>query len=78
MRAIDPRLNRDALGAEVRVEAGGQARLRLVHAAGSYLSSGPAGTTLILSVPMPERAADPVAVPALAELAEDPTQWGDL
>jgi hypothetical protein len=39
VRAIDPALNRDAIGAEVRVEAGGQARLRVVSAAESYLSS---------------------------------------
>jgi hypothetical protein len=39
VRAIDPRLNRDAYGAEVRVRAGGKERLRLVNPADSYLSS---------------------------------------
>jgi hypothetical protein len=52
VRAIDPRLNRDAYGAEVRVEAAGVTRLRLVNPADSFLSSsspvahfglGPAG-----------------------------------
>lgn len=39
VRAIDPRLNRDAIGAEVRVEAGETTRLRLIHSAESYLSA---------------------------------------
>jgi hypothetical protein len=39
VRAIDPKLNRDALGAEVRVQAGGETRLRLIHSAESYLSA---------------------------------------
>jgi len=39
VRAVDPRLNRDAIGAEVRVVAHGQTRLRLVHSAESYLSA---------------------------------------
>jgi hypothetical protein len=39
VRAIDPALNRDAIGAEVRVRAGGKERLRLVNPADSYLSS---------------------------------------
>jgi enediyne biosynthesis protein E4 len=39
VRAIDPRLNRDAIGAEVRVDAGGTTRLRLIHSAESYLSA---------------------------------------
>src|SRR5205085_7096644 len=35
VRAVDPRLNRDALGAEVRVEAGGVRRVRLADSADS-------------------------------------------
>jgi hypothetical protein len=35
----DPRLDRDALGAEVTVQTGQQHWLRLIHAASSYLSS---------------------------------------
>jgi hypothetical protein len=41
VRATDPKLNRDALGAEVRVEAGGRTRLRLAGGADSYLSASP-------------------------------------
>ena len=40
VRAIDPALNRDAYGAEVRVTAGGRDRMKLVSPAESYLSSG--------------------------------------
>jgi hypothetical protein len=39
VRAVDPRWNRDALGAEVVVTAAGQRYLRVVSAAESYLSS---------------------------------------
>jgi hypothetical protein len=39
VRTIDPALKRDAYGAEVRVRAGKQQWLRLVHPAQSYLSS---------------------------------------
>jgi hypothetical protein len=39
VRAIDPRLHRDAYGAEVRVRAGGREQIRLVQPGGSYLSS---------------------------------------
>ena len=39
VRALDPRWNRDAIGAEVVVTAGGQRRVRVVTAAESYLSS---------------------------------------
>lgn len=40
VRAVDPALRRDAYGAEVRVRAGGQERLRLINPAQSYLCSG--------------------------------------
>jgi hypothetical protein len=40
VRATDPRLKRDAYGAEVRVRAGGRQWLRLINPAESYLSSG--------------------------------------
>jgi hypothetical protein len=40
VRAFDPRLNRDAYGAEVVVKAGGKDRVRLVNPAQSYLCSG--------------------------------------
>jgi hypothetical protein len=44
VRARDPRLRRDAYGAEVRVQLGDRQLLRLVNPAQSYLSSGsPAG-----------------------------------
>jgi hypothetical protein len=39
VRAVDPRGNRDALGAEVAVTVGGQRRVRVVTAAESFLSS---------------------------------------
>jgi hypothetical protein len=39
VRALDPRLHRDAYGAEVRVRAGGRSWLRLVNPASSYLCS---------------------------------------
>ncbi len=39
VRAIDPAVNRDAYGAEVRVAAGGREWLRLVNPGESYLSS---------------------------------------
>jgi hypothetical protein len=39
VRAIDPKLNRDAYGAEVTVKAGGTTRLRLVTTSDTYLSS---------------------------------------
>jgi enediyne biosynthesis protein E4 len=39
LRALDPKLKRDAYGAEVRVRAGTQTWLRLIHPAQSYLSS---------------------------------------
>ena len=39
VRAVDPNLNRDAYGAEVRVRAGGREQLRLVNPGESYLSS---------------------------------------
>lgn len=40
VRAFDPKRNRDAYGAEVRVRAGGREFVRLVNPAESYLSSG--------------------------------------
>jgi hypothetical protein len=40
VRAFDPKLRRDAYGAEVRVRAGTRTWLRLVNPAQSYLSSG--------------------------------------
>lgn len=39
VRAFDPKLNRDAYGAEVRVRMGGKQVLRLINPADSYLSS---------------------------------------
>src|SRR5262249_17862658 len=39
VRALDPGYNRDAYGAEVRVRADGQDRLRLINPAQSFLSS---------------------------------------
>jgi hypothetical protein len=39
VRALDPKLNRDAYGAEIVVRAAGKSWLRLIHAGGSYLSS---------------------------------------
>lgn len=39
VQAIDPQLNRDALGAEIRVRAGGKEYVRLVNPSESYLSS---------------------------------------
>jgi hypothetical protein len=41
VRAVDPKLNRDAYGAEVRVRAGGKEYVRVVNPAESYLTSGP-------------------------------------
>lgn len=41
VRAIDPTLKRDAIGAEVVVRANGVSRLRLVASGDSYLSAGP-------------------------------------
>ena len=38
-RAIDPKLNRDAYGAEVRVRSGSREWLRLINPAESYLCS---------------------------------------
>jgi hypothetical protein len=40
VRTLDPKLKRDAYGAEVRVRAGGKQWLRLINPAQSYLSSG--------------------------------------
>jgi hypothetical protein len=40
IRAVDPALGRDAIGAEVRVRAGGRQLVRLINPAASYLSSG--------------------------------------
>ena len=40
LRAFDPKLERDAYGAEVRVRAGDNERLRIINPAQSYLSSG--------------------------------------
>jgi signal transduction histidine kinase len=42
------------------------------------LSSGPGGTTLILSVPWIEGAVERPPPPPVAPLPEDPTGWGDL
>jgi hypothetical protein len=39
VRAVDPALKRDALGAEVRVKAGGRRWVRQISPAGSYLCS---------------------------------------
>jgi hypothetical protein len=41
VRTIDPRLKRDAYGAEVRVKIAGKEHLRVVNPAESYLCSGP-------------------------------------
>jgi hypothetical protein len=43
VRAIDPALNRDAVGAEVAVKAGGVRRARVVASSDSFLSAGPGG-----------------------------------
>jgi enediyne biosynthesis protein E4 len=40
VKAFDPKLNRDAYGAEVRVRAGGREFVRLINPAESYLCSG--------------------------------------
>jgi hypothetical protein len=40
VRAFDPKLNRDAYGAEVRVRAGGKEQVRVVNPAEGYLCSG--------------------------------------
>jgi hypothetical protein len=40
VRALDPRRNRDAYGAEVRVRAGGKEYVRVLNPAESYLCSG--------------------------------------
>jgi signal transduction histidine kinase len=42
------------------------------------MSSGPGGTTLILSVPLAESEEQAVAPPAIVHEAEDPTGWGEL
>jgi signal transduction histidine kinase len=43
------------------------------------LSSGPGGTTLILSVPLQDGAACPIDFqPRVTEQSQDPTQWGEL
>ena len=43
------------------------------------LSSGPSGTTLILSVPLDQPPAPPAeAMPALHTDPQDPTEWGEL
>ena len=42
VRAVDPKLRRDAYGAEVRVRAGGREWLRSINPAESFLSSGSA------------------------------------
>ena len=39
MRAVDPRYHRDAIGAVVRVVAGGRTLVRTITRASSYLSS---------------------------------------
>jgi hypothetical protein len=41
VRAIDPSLNRDAIGAEVVVKAGGKRLMRTIRSNDSYLSAGP-------------------------------------
>lgn len=42
------------------------------------LSSSPAGTTLILSVPLAESEEQPIEPPPVVHEAEDPTGWGEL
>ncbi|HEY2909357.1 MAG TPA: CRTAC1 family protein [Gemmataceae bacterium] len=42
VKAIDPKRNRDAYGAEIRVRAGGKSYFRVLSPAESYLCSGPA------------------------------------
>jgi hypothetical protein len=42
VRALDPKRNRDAVGAEVTVRAGGVSRVRVIGSADSFLSAGPA------------------------------------
>jgi hypothetical protein len=39
VRAVDPRLHRDAIGAMVRVQAGGRSFVRCIESSSSYLSS---------------------------------------
>jgi hypothetical protein len=39
VRAVDPQLRRDAIGAEIRIRAAGQTWIRLINPAASYLSS---------------------------------------
>jgi hypothetical protein len=41
LRAVDPKLKRDAYGAEVRLRAGGREFIRLINPAESYLCNGP-------------------------------------
>ena len=41
VRAIDPALNRDAIGAEIVVHANGVARMRIIGSGDSYLSASP-------------------------------------
>jgi enediyne biosynthesis protein E4 len=45
VRAVDPKLKRDAYGAEVRVRAAGREQMRLVNPADSYLCSSSAEVT---------------------------------
>jgi hypothetical protein len=63
VRAVDPKLNRDAYGAEVRVRAGGRTWLRWVNPGSSYLCSndprahfglGPAGRVESIHVTWPD------------------------
>jgi hypothetical protein len=63
VRALDPRLNRDAYGAEVRVRGGGRAWVGLIHPAYSYLCSndprahfglGPAEAVEVIEVLWPD------------------------
>jgi hypothetical protein len=42
VRAVDPKLRRDAYGAEIAVHAGGRRWVRVVSPAASYLTSNPA------------------------------------
>ena len=50
------------------------------HTVGGWvdLSSGPSGTTLILSVPLQDAQAKPAPPPPVIHEAQDPTEWGEL
>jgi hypothetical protein len=59
VRAIDPQLGRDALGAVVAVQAGGVERVRVVSSSEGFLSAGPAAAHFGVG---PARAIEEIAV----------------